>query len=92
MKSPCKKKCAVVSGHCSGCGRSLYQIKNWTQFSDEERNQIMEQLDNQANTDDLLRKVVDWYDEKFMTGTLKDIIEEIRVHLNGNKSAANDDK
>lgn len=52
----------------------------------------MEQLDNQANTDDLLRKVVDWYDEKFMTGTLKDIIEEIRVHLNGNKSAANDDK
>ena len=33
----------------------------------------------QANR--LLEKVVNWYDEKFMTGTFADIISEIREHL-----------
>jgi hypothetical protein len=30
----------------------------------------------------LLERVVNWYDEKFMTGTFADIIADIRRHLN----------
>lgn len=52
----------------------------------------MEQLDNQAEVNALLNKIVNWYDEKILTGTLKDIIEEIRVYLNDHESVANDDK
>lgn len=29
----------------------------------------------------LLERVVNWYDEKFMTGTFADIIADIRKHL-----------
>lgn len=31
----------------------------------------------------LLERVVNWYDEKFMSGTFADIIADIRKHLEG---------
>lgn len=44
--SPCVKVCAVDGGAglCIGCGRTLREIAGWTQFSDRERQTIMNQL------------------------------------------------
>ncbi|TXH14389.1 MAG: DUF1289 domain-containing protein [Hyphomicrobiaceae bacterium] len=44
IKSPCVGKCKLKDSICSGCGRTLDQIKNWTRLSDEARAQIMEKL------------------------------------------------
>jgi predicted Fe-S protein YdhL (DUF1289 family) len=46
MESPCVKICTFdpVSGACSGCGRTLDEIADWLNFSDEERRRIMAEL------------------------------------------------
>ena len=51
IETPCKKVCAVdgQTGLCLGCGRSLREIGGWTTFSDEDRSQIMTQLDERMN-------------------------------------------
>ena len=44
--SPCVKICKVdpVLKHCTGCFRSLKEIKMWTKYSDEKRKSIMKEL------------------------------------------------
>ena len=46
MGSPCTKKCALDSSgtHCTGCGRSLEDIKKWAAYSDAERQRIVNGL------------------------------------------------
>jgi predicted Fe-S protein YdhL (DUF1289 family) len=46
MESPCIKICVFdpVSGRCSGCGRTLDEIAQWSSFSDAERRRIMAEL------------------------------------------------
>lgn len=46
MQSPCEKICVIdpVTRTCSGCGRTLEEIANWTRYSDAERARIMARL------------------------------------------------
>jgi len=46
VESPCVKICTYQpgAGLCLGCGRTLAEIAQWTQLSDAERRQIMEEL------------------------------------------------
>ena len=51
MKSPCVKVCKIKKGIdyislgsqliCVGCGRTLEQIRDWTTYTDEQRDSIM---------------------------------------------------
>ena len=44
--------------------------------------QSMVDLDDHARqSEELLKRVVDWYNEKVLTGTFADIIADIRKHL-----------
>lgn len=42
--TPCIRKCRIENNICTGCGRSLSQIKNWIDYSHETRVQIMKEL------------------------------------------------
>jgi hypothetical protein len=46
MESPCVKVCVFdsVAGLCSGCGRTLDEIAEWSDLSDEQRSRIMAEL------------------------------------------------
>ncbi|RIJ23302.1 DUF1289 domain-containing protein [Henriciella barbarensis] len=45
--SPCKKVCAVdgQTGLCLGCGRTLREIGSWSSLPTEQRDEIMQELD-----------------------------------------------
>ena len=51
VKSPCVSICEVVgensslasNGVCQGCGRTLYEIKMWTSFSNSVKLEVIEQ-------------------------------------------------
>lgn len=47
--TPCIGKCKLVKNKCSGCGRTLDQIKNWSDYSDIEKKLIMKQLKKNEN-------------------------------------------
>jgi predicted Fe-S protein YdhL (DUF1289 family) len=42
IKSPCIKICKLSQSICIGCGRNIEEIKNWKEFSDEEKQKIIE--------------------------------------------------
>lgn len=46
--SPCVQLCVMDrrSGYCRGCARTLDEIIQWVEFSEEERKQIMQQLES----------------------------------------------
>ena len=45
-KSPCKNICRIYkkSGFCIGCNRSLIEISNWSNLSEDKKNQIIFEL------------------------------------------------
>jgi predicted Fe-S protein YdhL (DUF1289 family) len=46
MKSPCIKICKLDNNVCIACKRSLEEIRNWSQYSDEQRELIMMDIKN----------------------------------------------
>ncbi len=44
IKSPCVNVCTLNNDVCIGCGRTSYQISNWSKFRSKKRDQIMQQL------------------------------------------------
>ena len=44
IQSPCVHICKLKNDVCIGCGRTSYQISNWSKFRSKKRDQIMEQL------------------------------------------------
>ena len=44
IKSPCVNVCTLNNNVCIGCGRTSYQISNWSKFRSKKRDQIMLQL------------------------------------------------
>ena len=44
IKSPCVHVCKLKNDVCIGCGRTSYQISNWSKFRSKKRDQIMLQL------------------------------------------------
>ena len=46
MKTPCRSICHMENDICLGCGRTLEQIAQWLYITDEEREQVLDQLKN----------------------------------------------
>lgn len=46
MITPCVKVCVIdkITELCKGCGRTLQEIANWSRYTDEERNSIIDKL------------------------------------------------
>ena len=45
IKSPCISVCKLNSDKiCKGCGRTKKEIKNWSNFSNKQREKIMKRL------------------------------------------------
>ena len=44
IKSPCIDVCKLKNDDCVGCGRTSYQIRNWSKFRSNKRDQIIQQL------------------------------------------------
>ena len=46
MESPCVKICTYEPslGMCSGCGRTLAEVRGWFEMTDEQRRAVMEEL------------------------------------------------
>ncbi len=45
IPSPCIDKCELTrEGYCKGCFRTLEEIANWADMSEEERRSIMKEL------------------------------------------------
>ena len=46
MKTPCIMVCVLdtKTGYCFGCGRTREEVAGWSNYSDEERDAIMEAL------------------------------------------------
>lgn len=44
ISSPCIKVCAIdgTTGWCLGCGRTLQEIAEWTRYTDQQRNSLMD--------------------------------------------------
>lgn len=48
MKSPCINVCELdEENKCKGCGRTLQEIIDWGSMSEEEREKVLERLDNE---------------------------------------------
>jgi predicted Fe-S protein YdhL (DUF1289 family) len=55
IETPCIGVCTVddKTGFCMGCFRSLEEIQNWWDMTDQQRSEVMQQLDQrmQENTE-----------------------------------------
>ncbi|MDC0611861.1 cysteine-rich CWC family protein [Vibrio sp.] len=50
MKSPCVAACKNNGGICNGCNRTIKEIIGWKNYSEEYREQVIEQLHGQLTT------------------------------------------
>ena len=52
ISSPCILVCAIddTTGFCFGCGRTSHEIGMWTSFHENERQEIMSDLDARLAT------------------------------------------
>ena len=50
IESPCVNICRMddANRYCIGCWRTLEEIQRWTTMTDEERTEIMAQLDSRT--------------------------------------------
>ena len=39
--NPCKDKCHIKSGQCTGCFRSICEIKNWKSLKEKDKENII---------------------------------------------------
>lgn len=44
IRSPCLKKCKLDGDVCVSCKRTLEEIKNWRNMTEEERNVVMDRV------------------------------------------------
>ena len=45
MKTPCKRICRIVDYKlCEGCGRTWEELRDWSFYSDKQRDEIIERL------------------------------------------------
>ena len=54
MNSPCIKECRLDSNDiCKGCGRTIEQITNWWDFTNKQRDDIMNNLELKVRLENL---------------------------------------
>ena len=44
VKSPCVSICALHEGICQGCGRTQEEIAGWWDMTNEEKQQVLENI------------------------------------------------
>ena len=44
--TPCVRQCRLVNDKCTGCGRTKEELINWTKYTDNQRKEIMEKLND----------------------------------------------
>ncbi len=44
IESPCKRICELSQSICIGCGRDIDDIKNWKNFTDEQKNIVLQKI------------------------------------------------
>jgi len=44
MITPCIKVCTIKQNICTGCKRTLKEIAQWSQFTDQQRTKIIAEL------------------------------------------------
>ena len=45
MNSPCTRNCRLNSdGICTGCYRDIYEIRNWRNLNEQDRDEIREKI------------------------------------------------
>lgn len=44
IESPCVKICKLQLGVCIGCKRTKEEISKWTQLTDQEKQQVLENI------------------------------------------------
>jgi len=42
VESPCTYECHLIDDHCIRCQRTLWEIKNWVNLTDNEKEQIIQ--------------------------------------------------
>jgi len=52
METPCIRVCKLEDGKCIGCGRTQEQLRMWTTYTDQQRQQIMEDITYAAKAQD----------------------------------------
>ncbi|WP_086983746.1 cysteine-rich CWC family protein [Vibrio aphrogenes] len=50
MKTPCIAACKNNGGICAGCHRTVAEIREWRMMTDQQHQQIIEQLQGQQHT------------------------------------------
>lgn len=54
MQSPCIKQCALNKNNiCKGCGRTVEQIMNWRDLTNQQRDDIMNNLELKVRLENL---------------------------------------
>lgn len=48
--TPCTKLCKLIGGECSGCGRTLAEIRDWKTYTTAEKIKIIERLYDDKQT------------------------------------------
>ncbi len=44
VPSPCTRECVLEGSLCTGCGRTIEEIINWSHFTDEEKETIIKRV------------------------------------------------
>ena len=44
VDSPCKFTCIIENNQCIGCKRTLEEISNWLEYTDQEKEQIIKDI------------------------------------------------
>lgn len=52
IQSPCKDICITRKGVCVGCFRSLEEIANWKNYTEEEKAQVLENIKERRPSQD----------------------------------------
>jgi len=45
IASPCIRKCKAIDGACISCKRTVGEILNWRDYTDEQREKIIQELE-----------------------------------------------
>ena len=49
VESPCISVCRYENEVCVGCGRTVDEVVNWYDMTDDEKQAVLDRLDHQTN-------------------------------------------
>ena len=49
IETPCVAICRTENGICIGCGRTVEEITEWWEYTDKQRQTVMDRLEKETN-------------------------------------------